>query len=233
MNGQINDCNCKFETVDNAVSNFFIPLLANITSRPFFRYFKIDLEKPCPFWEDDGAMCTNEGCSICPCEPDEVPIALLTEEIQNSKHEGLSDENEYGWISRAGEHGKPGGSAHSDRLGKVQHESVDDIHLGETHSNMISNSFPLDSHSRPLEQNWEWTEISEDSRGVFVNLVKNPEKFTGLNILDTVLLIDSGYSGLSARLVWKSIQEENCFGGDTDACFEKRVFYRFESDLLP
>jgi hypothetical protein len=31
---------------------------------------------------------------------------------------------------------------------------------------------------------------------------------------------------MSARLVWKAIQEENCFGGDTDACFEKRVFYR-------
>lgn len=32
MDGQISDCNCKFETVDDAVTNFFIPLLNNVTS---------------------------------------------------------------------------------------------------------------------------------------------------------------------------------------------------------
>lgn len=35
-----------------------------------------------------------------------------------------------------------------------------------------------------------------------------------------------GYSGPSARLVWKAIQEENCFGGDGDVCLEKRIFHR-------
>lgn len=74
-----------------------------------------------------------------------------------------------------------------------------------------------------MEYTWEWTEISEEyrnsDRGVYINLVKNPEKFTG-------------YSGKSARLVWKSIQEENCFGGgDTETCFEKRVFYKLMSGL--
>src|SRR5437588_12432808 len=34
--------------------------------------------------------------------------------------------------------------------------------------------------------------------GVFVNLLENPERFTG-------------YAGPSASLVWKSIYEENCF----------------------
>ena len=40
--------------------------------------------------------------------------------------------------------------------------------------------------------------MSEDA--IFVDLLKNPERFTG-------------YSGASANRVWRSIYEENCFGG--------------------
>jgi hypothetical protein len=51
------------------------------------------------------------------------------------------------------------------------------------------------------------------SLGVYVNLLQNPESFTG-------------YAGPSAAKVWQSIQHENCFGGVDDTCVEKRVFYR-------
>lgn len=52
-------------------------------------------------------------------------------------------------------------------------------------------------------------------RGVYVNLLQNPERFTG-------------YSGPSAARVWRSIQQENCFAaGVEETCFEKRTFYRF------
>jgi ERO1-like protein alpha len=51
------------------------------------------------------------------------------------------------------------------------------------------------------------------SGGVYVNLLLNPERFTG-------------YSGPSAARVWRSIQQENCFGMQNDMCLEKRVFYR-------
>jgi len=65
-------------------------------------------------------------------------------------------------------------------------------------------------------------------RGVYVNLIDNPESFTG-------------YAGESAQRVWKAIQEENCFsdGGYSRTannnangqCLEKRVFYRLMSGL--
>jgi ERO1-like protein beta len=91
---------------------------------------------------------------------------------------------------------------------------------------------------------------------VFVNLLDNPERFTG-------------YAGTSASRVWKSIYEENCFNvvshidpinnnnfassstsknqlgnilqnvvrrSDTtdneEVCFEKRVYYRLISGTL-
>ena len=39
----------------------------------------------------------------------------------------------------------------------------------------------------------------------------------------------TGYSGPSAQKVWTSIQHENCFGGMSDTCAEKRLFYRYLS----
>jgi hypothetical protein len=56
-------------------------------------------------------------------------------------------------------------------------------------------------------------ERDEVGHGVYVNLLENPERFTG-------------YSGASAQRVWRSIQQENCFGGANDVCVEKRLFYR-------
>ncbi|CAG8678206.1 15663_t:CDS:2, partial [Dentiscutata heterogama] len=104
------------------------------------------------------------------------------------------------------------------------------------------------------EQDFCVVEDEADVESVFVNLLENPERFTG-------------YAGSSAGRVWKAIYEENCFntaqttdslGGkslpssplkksnlagifnkianqpdavDSDVCFEKRVYYRLISGL--
>ena len=47
-------------------------LLKELVETPFFRYFKTDLFCECPLWPDDG-MCSLRDCSVCECEPDEVP----------------------------------------------------------------------------------------------------------------------------------------------------------------
>lgn len=65
--------------------------------------------------------------------------------------------------------------------------------------------------------------------GVFVDLIENPERFTG-------------YSGEPANKIWRAIYEENCFspvkaksGGlsstDWNKCEEKQMFYRIVSGL--
>lgn len=75
----------------------------------------------------------------------------------------------------------------------------------------------------------DWTSLSEAvehhtstnsrvaEKGVYVNLLNNPERYTG-------------YGGASARRVWTAISEENCFGDVNDVCLEKRVFHRYGSD---
>ena len=67
----------------------------------------------------------------------------------------------------------------------------------------------------------EWTELAAPLAdvGVYVNLLENPERFTG-------------YAGPPAHRVWKAIKEENCFGsGIEEMCLEKRIFYRLMSGL--
>lgn len=78
--GAISDCSCEFDSVNNAVLSFFNPLLGLLTSSAYFRYFRVDLERPCPFWHED-AQCMMEGCSVCTCDENEVPRAWIDDFI--------------------------------------------------------------------------------------------------------------------------------------------------------
>jgi ERO1-like protein alpha len=65
-----------------------------------------------------------------------------------------------------------------------------------------------------------WTDYDEKDPGnVFIDLQKNPEKFTG-------------FSGAEAMRIWKAIYLENCFTSSTslaDMCREERIFFRLIS----
>lgn len=89
------DCNCKIESVDHAVKYFISPLLSNLATRKFFRYFYVDLEKPCPFYQED-ASCMMEGCSVCTCNENEIPSTWLS---PNYVEESNKPPDEYGWVS--------------------------------------------------------------------------------------------------------------------------------------
>ena len=53
----------------------------------------------------------------------------------------------------------------------------------------------------------------------YVNLARNPERYTG-------------YTGYTATRIWDAIYEENCFKESGDSqCFEERVFFRLISGL--
>lgn len=82
------DCNCTRNHVQEAVVHFIQPLLAKITASRYFRYFFVDLDKPCPFWHEE-AVCMMEGCSVCPCDASELPSTWLQPDAADS----------YGWVT--------------------------------------------------------------------------------------------------------------------------------------
>ncbi|KEG09724.1 endoplasmic reticulum oxidoreductin [Trypanosoma grayi] len=69
-------CCCTLDEISRGTEGV-TDLLNNITSRPFFRFFKVNLEKPCPYWAVQ-LLCTSEenSCQVCSCDANEVPEAL-------------------------------------------------------------------------------------------------------------------------------------------------------------
>lgn len=70
--GMVEDCCCDYETVNSLNSEVLHPLLQELVTTPFFRYFKVKLWCDCPFWPDDG-MCQLRDCSVCECPENEFP----------------------------------------------------------------------------------------------------------------------------------------------------------------
>ncbi|XP_047261529.1 endoplasmic reticulum oxidoreductin-1-like [Capsicum annuum] len=70
--GIVEDCCCDYETVDTINGAVLHPLLQELVTTPFFRYFKVKLWCDCPFWPDDG-MCKLRDCSVCECSENEFP----------------------------------------------------------------------------------------------------------------------------------------------------------------
>ncbi|KAF5223548.1 endoplasmic reticulum oxidoreductin [Trypanosoma cruzi] len=69
-------CCCSLDDISKGTKDI-AQLLNNITSRPFFRFFKVNLEKPCPYWAVQ-LLCTSEenNCQVCSCDANDVPEAL-------------------------------------------------------------------------------------------------------------------------------------------------------------
>ena len=273
LEGLITDCSCDYGSVDNSIKKFFSPLLENITNRTFFRYFRVNLEEKCPFWQEDG-QCMMESCSVCTCEDSEVPRSWVDgPDYREYKFEKEKNTNvdSFGWISSSSSPFGFAGDGHNDILGRLNmsvsamktdsymkylRDTEDDgkLLIAAINRSILQRSSSVLltiqnlSNCNHLNGDNEWTDMSEDSvilkqkrakrvdgvetlyeafdgkvanpfigpgipKGAYVNLLQNPEQFTG-------------YAGPSAARVWQSIQQENCFGGQDDTCAEKRVFYR-------
>ena len=65
-------CPCSIETVQRLNSELIMPRLLPLLNRTFFRYIKLDLERPCPFWDDSSSgSCQLRDCAVEVCSEDE------------------------------------------------------------------------------------------------------------------------------------------------------------------
>ncbi|KEP49843.1 endoplasmic oxidoreductin 1 [Rhizoctonia solani 123E] len=87
--GPIETTLCDFETIEGVNSKLF-GQLADLVTTPFFKYFKVDLYRSCPFWEDDG-FCVMRECGVTSVDESEVPEMWRAAAL--SKVQGLSEES--------------------------------------------------------------------------------------------------------------------------------------------
>eukprot|EP00923_Selenidium_pygospionis_P003507 GHVN01005532.1.p1 GENE.GHVN01005532.1~~GHVN01005532.1.p1 ORF type:complete len:537 (+),score=49.07 GHVN01005532.1:947-2557(+) len=70
-----------------------LPVLQRMKERTFFRIFKVDLTRSCPFWAAD-AMCSHPegGCTVCACDQDQIPLSWKMRPIENFVVRGEVDQ---------------------------------------------------------------------------------------------------------------------------------------------
>ncbi|KAH7728565.1 Endoplasmic Reticulum Oxidoreductin 1 [Aphelenchoides avenae] len=223
----VGTCECGPDSVDVFNNQFVQPLLQRILTRDFFKFYKVNMERPCPYWSDD-AQCGSKECGIGYCD-DEVPEALrrpLVEERRNvaiiaKKESELKDE---ACESETGNRFDPLDRSLTE-VDKAQLQGMEDFEDTSDKFCDVENEDSNEMH--------------------YVNMAKNPERYTG-------------YKGNSAQKVWQSIYQENCFKyvkfllnmnirtsrpdprfdknflvrpTPAGMCLEKRVFYRLISGL--
>lgn len=181
LEGIVTDCCCSYAAVERLNKDEIQPILKELVATPFFRYFKVDLYCECPLWPEDG-MCSLRDCSVCECDPEEVPEPWRAVE-------GLTCDT-------------------------VQRESDVDRSLQPGMKSKLISVRDWKGYKNPWMHNDDSVDYS------YINLMANPEKYTG-------------YKGEHANRVWQAIYEQEALR-DVDAPgtpHEKRFFYKLISGL--
>ncbi|EDV29151.1 uncharacterized protein TRIADDRAFT_19638, partial [Trichoplax adhaerens] len=210
LEGQVEDCHCQVETVDKVNNLKIFPLLQTLVQYNYFKFYPVNLIKPCPFWHDDN-RCVLRHCSVNECKETELPAGLRGKPRLLNKRSSNDIDNDVDCKKYAAE---------NDVLGKIDSTLTDQdkrAFVGwKQHDDSGDNFCDIDD------------ENASDVK--YVNLLLNPERFTG-------------YGGKSAHRIWKTIYNENCFtpaksykdiaisGFTQGLCLEKRAFFRLISGM--
>jgi len=213
LEGAIDDCRCEVGTVDHFNNAKVYPRLASLLQRDYFRYFQYQPHKKCPFWEASTGKCSSSLCQVKSCPTTDLPPGILAS-VQEERVEVQVEEEE-------------------------EEQGCEEERLTSVDSTMSAGELAsLSTWRRHHESLAAFCELEEAACPdcVYVDLTKNPERFTG-------------YSGPASRRVWASIYEENCFTPASlasppqafssafgpaqlgEMCLEKRAFYRVVSGL--
>ncbi|CAG2057357.1 unnamed protein product [Timema podura] len=66
LKGRIDDCSCNVDTVDHFNNMKIYPRLQSLLRKNYFRFYKVNLNRECPFWSDDS-RCAIRYCHVEPC----------------------------------------------------------------------------------------------------------------------------------------------------------------------
>ncbi|RXK36590.1 endoplasmic oxidoreductin 1 [Tremella mesenterica] len=69
--GPIESTHCLYETIESLNPRLF-PVIHSLVETPFFRHYKVDLYRECPFWHDNG-FCMNRDCGVEEADESQIP----------------------------------------------------------------------------------------------------------------------------------------------------------------
>ncbi|BFZ11697.1 hypothetical protein BsWGS_14736 [Bradybaena similaris] len=216
LKGEVNDCSCKVETLDLFNNNKVYPRLKSLLARSYFRYFRVNLNKGCPFWTQEN-RCSVRDCQVELCSEGEVPIKRKLEEHghDTQKQKYLKDVNE-----NAGE-SCPLETELSALDKSISAEKESEFQTWRDHDEEL-----------PL-----YCEIDDEqsSGAEYVDLSRNPERYTGYKGSSPHRIWKSIYEENCFKPDISLQDSPTHYGKDTDSetsmCLEKRVFFHLISGL--
>ncbi|KAI9748225.1 MAG: endoplasmic oxidoreductin-1 [Lichina confinis] len=173
----VSDACVSYAALD-AINAELSPSLKSITQKTdFFAYYRLNLfNRVCSFWSDDGSMCGNIACAVQTLDAEEdIPEIWRAKEL--GKLEGRKA-------------GHPGRREQRERR---ERPLLGELGEGVGESCVVEYDDECDDRDYCVPE-----DESATSKGDYVSLVDNPERFTG-------------YAGPGARQVWNAIYRENCF----------------------
>ncbi|XP_038124765.1 ERO1-like protein alpha [Cyprinodon tularosa] len=219
VTGELDDCACDVESIDSFNNEQLFPKLQTLLESDYFRFYKVNLNKPCPFWAADS-HCGLRNCAVKPCSPNEVP-----EGLRSSPHSKYSAEAKKEQL---------------DECEKEKHLGAVDVSLSEETQEALLDWRKHDDEA----ERFCVIDDEESPDSQYVDLLLNPERYTGYNGPEAWQIWTSIYeencfkpftikrplnpssfqssSGIEARTFYSWLEGQ---------CVEKRAFYRLISGL--
>lgn len=173
----VSDACASYSTLED-LNQKVKPAIEDLTkSTDFFSHYRLNLfNKQCPFWNDENGMCGNIACAVQTLDNEEdIPEVWRASEL--GKLEGPLAKH-------------PGRDAQKNRPERpLQGKLGEDV--GESCVVEYDDDHEELDYCEPEDE-------SATSKGDYVSLLQNPERFTG-------------YAGQGAQQVWNAIYRENCF----------------------
>ncbi|KAA0710953.1 ERO1-like protein alpha [Triplophysa tibetana] len=216
VTGTLDDCACDVETIDKFNNKDIFPKLQKLLSSDYFRFYKVNLNNPCPFWSDHS-QCGLTYCAVKSCTPGEVPEGIKSSSNKYSEEPSQDVE----------------GCDMTEKLGAVNGTLNDETRQAlsewKKHDDESDRFCMLDDEDSPQSQ--------------YVDLMLNPERFTGYKGPEAWRIWNSIYEEncFKPYSVKRPLNPLVSNSGDIDGqgfhrwleglCVEKRAFFRLISGL--
>ncbi|XP_076151718.1 ERO1-like protein alpha isoform X1 [Alosa pseudoharengus] len=219
VTGSLEDCACDVETIDSFNNKQLFPKLQKLIATDYFRFYKVNLNKPCPFWTDNS-HCGLRDCAVKPCTPNEVPDG-----IRASSNKPVHDPLE--------------ASEDSEECEKAEQLGAVNSSLSEDRQKALQDWNRYDDE----EDRFCMVDDEESPDIEYVDLLLNPERFTGYKGPEAWQIWNSIYEEncFKPYTVSRPLNPLVTYSGENEGrgfynwleglCVEKRAFYRLVSGL--
>ncbi|CAF0729495.1 unnamed protein product [Didymodactylos carnosus] len=213
--GLIDDCNCRFDDINDINNKKLYPILKILVKKNYFRFYPINLKKQCQFWIDDS-KCVLKDCAVKSCPVDQLPETLR----HNKNHHEYVKHRQESTTSECSSNNNDKNSS-----------------LGELNKNLS------DEHKQTIEK-WiqfddslldNFCDIDDETSAdvEYIDLLLNKERYTGYSGQSTKRIWTAIYNEncffMSGSKVYYNLRQKR--QNIKDLCLEGRIFYRLISGL--